>query len=73
MINLSQGESLGGLENQSLYLKYFLSGNNKARELILVLSPSLMFNQLTDQSDISFYREPLTWDFSILLQTMVEK
>jgi hypothetical protein len=63
MINLSQGESLGGLENQALYLKYFLSRNNKARELILVLSPSLMFNQLTDQSDISFYREPLSWDF----------
>ena len=65
MINLSQGESLGGLENQYLYLKYFLAKGNKTKEVLIVLSPSLMFNRLPDQSDIIYYREPWRWDFFI--------
>ncbi|MBK8700600.1 MAG: hypothetical protein IPN29_14145 [Saprospiraceae bacterium] len=63
MMNLSQGESLGGLENQLLYLRYFFHKNNKADTLLFVLSPSLMYNDETDQSDIAFYREPLKMSF----------
>ncbi|HMS99574.1 MAG TPA: hypothetical protein PKA12_12565 [Saprospiraceae bacterium] len=59
MVNLSQGESLGGLENQHLFLRTFYEKGNKTNDLILVLSPSLMFNADTDQSDIMLYREPL--------------
>ncbi len=59
MVNLAQGESLGGIENQHLYLRTFYEKGNKANDVILVLSPSLMFNAATDHSDIMLYREPL--------------
>lgn len=68
MVNLSQGESLGGLENQYLYLRSFLEKGNRAGNLILVLSPSLMFNKETDRSDIMLYREPL--DGALVKQLM---
>ena len=63
MINLAQGDALGGLENQRLYFDYFLKKRNRAHHLILVLSPTLMYSNQIDLSDIAFYREPLDRHF----------
>lgn len=70
MINLAQGESLGGLENQLLYLRTFYEKGNKAKDLIVVLSPSLMFNAETDRSDIMLYREPMEWS---MVKRLIDK
>lgn len=63
MINLSQGNALGGLENQMWYLDYFLKKGNKAKNLILVLSPTLMFSNQIDNNSTAFYAEPIKFDF----------
>ncbi len=58
MINLSQGGGFGGLDNQLLHLNYFLEKGNSADELVIVLSPMLMFNRNTDRTRVAFEREP---------------
>ncbi len=63
MINLSQGNSLGGLENQYLYLDYFLSKGNKADSLLLILTPTLMYTNKIDRNSIAFFQEPIKLDF----------
>jgi len=63
MINLSQGGGFGGLDNQLLHLKYFLEQGNTANELVIVLSPMLMFNNSTDLTRVAFEREPFDPNF----------
>ncbi len=63
MINLSQGGGYGGLDNQLLHLKYFKHKGNTADELMLVLSPMLMFNRKTDRTSVAFGREPFDPEF----------
>jgi hypothetical protein len=63
MINLSQGGGFGGLDNQLMHLKYFLHKGNSADELVLVLSPMLMFNSNTDRTRVAYEREPFDPDF----------
>lgn len=63
MINLSQGGGYGGLDNQLMHLKYFLHKGNSAQEMILVLSPMLMFNRNTDRTRVAFEREPFDPEF----------
>lgn len=63
MINLSQGGGYGGLDNQLLHLKYFLHKGNSADELVMVLSPMLMFNKNTDRTRVAFEREPFDPEF----------
>jgi hypothetical protein len=63
MINLSQGGGFGGLDNQLLHLNYFLYKGNSADQLILVLSPMLMFNRNTDRTRVAFEREPFDPEF----------
>jgi hypothetical protein len=67
MINLSQGGGFGGLDNQLLHLKYFLHKGNQANELVLVLSPMLMFNRNTDRTRVAFEREPFDPDFFLFI------
>jgi len=63
MINLSQGGGFGGLDNQLLHLKYYLAQGNTADELVIVLSPMLMFNRNTDRTRVAFEREPFDPEF----------
>lgn len=63
MINLSQGGGYGGLDNQLMHLRYFLHKGNSADELVLVLSPMLMFNKNTDRTRVAFEREPFDPEF----------
>jgi hypothetical protein len=63
MINLAQGGGYGGLDNQLLHLNYFLEQGNTADELIIALSPMLMFNRNTDRTRVAFEREPFDPDF----------
>jgi hypothetical protein len=73
MINLSQGGGFGGLDNQLLHLKYFIQKGNSADELILVLSPMLMFNRNPDRTSVAFGREPFDPEFfQFVLQNGVE-
>lgn len=58
MINLSQGGGFGGLDNQLLHLQYFLERGNSASDLVIVLSPMLMFNRNTDRTRVAYEREP---------------
>lgn len=67
MINLSQGGGFGGLDNQLLHLKYFLHKGNTADELVLVLSPMLMFNRNTDRTRVAFEREPFDPEFFLFV------
>ena len=67
MINLSQGGGFGGLDNQLLHLNYFLHKGNKADELVLVLSPMLMFNRNPDRTRVAFEREPFDPDFFLFV------
>ncbi len=62
-INLAQGDGLGGLENQYWYLSYFLQKHNTAKNLLMVLSPTMMYSNQIDKNSFAFYREPLQWDF----------
>jgi hypothetical protein len=62
-INLSVGNSLSGLKNQRLYLEYFFSKNNLADTMMIILSPTLLFNDAIDESSIAFYKEPIELDF----------
>jgi hypothetical protein len=63
MINLSQGGGFGALDNQLLHLKFFLKNGNSANELVIVLSPMMMFNRNTDRTRVAFEREPFDPDF----------
>lgn len=63
LINLSQGGGFGGLDNQLLHLKYFLSRGNSAEDMVIVLSPMLMFNRNTDRTRVAFEREPFDVHF----------
>jgi hypothetical protein len=63
MINLGQGDGLGGLENQYWYLSYFLDQGNKADTLIFILSPTLLYSNQIDLNSNAFYREPVKLDF----------
>lgn len=63
MINLAQGNGLGGLENQYWYLSYFLKKKNTAKKLIFVLSPTLMFSNQIDNNSVAFFAEPIKLDF----------
>lgn len=73
MINLSQGGGFGGLDNQLLHLKYFIHKGNSADEIILVLSPMLMFNRNPDRTSVAFGREPFDPEFfQFVLENGVE-
>ena len=73
MINLSQGGGYGGLDNQLMHFKYFHQKGNTADELILVLSPMLMFNRNPDRTSVAFGREPFDPEFfNFVLQNGVE-
>jgi len=63
MINLSQGGGFGGLDNQLLHLNYFLKKGNTAGDMVIVLSPMLMFNRNTDRTRVAFEREPFDYEF----------
>lgn len=63
MINLSQGGGYGGLENQQLFLEYFLKRENHAKQAWIVLSPMLMYNRAMDRTRVAFEREPFAFDF----------
>jgi hypothetical protein len=73
MINLSQGGGFGGLDNQFMHFKYFHQKGNTADELILVLSPMLMFNRNPDRTSVAYGREPFDPEFfQFVLQNSVE-
>jgi hypothetical protein len=63
MINLSQGGGYGGLENQHLFLNYFLERGNRATTAWIVLSPMLMYNRAMDLTRVAFEREPFELPF----------
>ena len=63
MLNLGQGDGLGGLKNQLLYLSYFIERGNRADSLIFVLSPTLMYSNNVDNIGIAYYREPIKLSF----------
>jgi hypothetical protein len=62
-INLAIGEGLNGMEIQKLYAQYFFNKGNKADSLYYILSPTLFYTNIHDQSDIAFYQEPINLDF----------
>ncbi len=62
-INLAVGNSLSGLRNQRLYLEHFFAKGNKVDSIIVVLSPTLLYNPRIDESTIAFYKEPIEWNF----------
>jgi hypothetical protein len=62
-MNLAIGEGLNGMEIQKLYAEYFFMKGNKVDSLYYILSPTLFYTNIHDQSDIAYYQEPIKLDF----------
>lgn len=63
MINLAQGGGYAGLDNQLMHLNFYLDRGNTAENMVIVLSPMLMYNRNMDRTRIAFEREPLQSGF----------
>ncbi len=61
--NLSQGLGAGGIENQLLYLRYFLSRGNSTNEIVYFIDPFVFFNDKMDNNNYIYNNEPFNWSF----------
>lgn len=63
ILNIAQGNSTCGVNEQLFYLKYFYAHGVKINEIIYVLSPPLAFNENLNKSSDTFIYEPFEFDF----------
>lgn len=65
IINLGQGGGACGINEQEFYLNYFYNRDNKAKELIFILSPPLMYSETLPIASNTFKEELFSIDFFI--------
>jgi hypothetical protein len=63
IINIGRGGYYSGLLNQYLYLKYFYAMGNTAHDVIIILTPVLMYSYVYDDASNIFEDEPISFTF----------
>jgi hypothetical protein len=63
ILNIGQGGGICGPNEQLFYLQYFYSQNNKARKIVFVLSPPLMYSLSLPIASNTFHYEPFRFSF----------
>lgn len=63
IINIGRGDAKCGLSIQKFYLDYFYNKNNKAKNIIVLLSPPLFYSKYLDLASGTFEDEPFKIEF----------
>jgi hypothetical protein len=63
ILNIGRGGYYSGLLNQYLYLKYFYAMGNTTQNVIIVLTPVLMYSYVYDDASNIFEDEPISFSF----------
>ncbi|MBL7889573.1 MAG: hypothetical protein JNL24_08475 [Bacteroidia bacterium] len=65
VINLGQGGGICGVNEQKFYLQYFYRKKNKAKNVLFILSPPLMYSETLPIASNTFEEEVFSIDFFI--------
>ncbi len=63
--NIAQGGGRCGLNEQLFYLDYFYRNENRAKKIVFVLSPPLLFSETLPVASNTFDYEPFEWSFFV--------
>ncbi len=63
VLNLGQGYSSCGVNDQQFYLEYYYSKNVKIDTIVYVLSPPLLYGEYFNTATSTFLLEPFDFDF----------
>lgn len=63
IINIGQGGGACGLDEQKFYLEYFYRKENKAKKVLFILSPPLMYSETLPIASNTFSEEKFSFDF----------
>ena len=63
IINIGRGGYYSGLMTQHIYLKYFYAMGNRAKKVVVILTPLLMYSTIYDDASNVFEDEPISIKF----------